>query len=238
MTDPHFRAELVTLLLPDELLARFNLPRPPRFGTTREEVFSLNRTEGHPGLRLEVWPEPACPDPGYVLELKFNFLGIPEIIWIAASDIAAPRFDVDALGKLPLGPEPGLRNIKEEVRAMEWGLAPNQVRPGLHVLRESFACVDRYLAALKVNMVTLSAMAYHNAVEYQHLGFTLKSGEELMSAIEEGFAPGGRLRARLDSSTPFRKPENAETLLGRSWAIHDGIMGDEWFAPELIRVIP
>lgn len=238
MSDPHFKSELVALLLPDELLARFKLGRPTGFGVTRDEVFTLTRTDGHPGLRLEVWPDPASPDPGYVLELKFNFLGIPEIIWIATNDLAAPRFAVDALGKLPLGPQPGLRNIAEEVRAMEWGLAPNQVRPGLHLLRESLGAVERYLAALDVNMVTLSAMAYHNAIEYQRLGFTLKSGEELMAGIEEGFAPGGRLTRLLDASTPFRKPEGARTLFGRSWAIHDGLLGDEWFAPELIRMIP
>lgn len=238
MSEPYFNSELVALLLPDAMLTRFNLARPFRFGTTREEVFALHHSEGHPGLRLEVWPDPECPDPGYVLELKFNFLGIPEIAWIAANDLAAPRFNVDALGRLPLEPKSGLRNVAEEVRAMEWGLAPNQVRSGLHILRESLGAVENYLAALGVNIVTLSAMAYHNAVEYRHLGFMLKSGEELMIGIEEGFAPGGRLSRLLDGSTPFRKPENARTLLGRSWAIHDGLMGDEWYAPELIRVIP
>jgi hypothetical protein len=47
-----------------------------------------------------------------------------------------------------------------------------------------------------------------------------------MVRIQEGFQPGGDLRMRLDGSTPFRRPEAAESIRGRSWAVHDGILGE------------
>lgn len=235
-TDPRFKDANVALLLPGELLDRFDLAPPSSFDG-RGGVFRLTRREDHPRLRLEVWPDPSGSDPCYVLELKFSFLGIPEIVWIASNDLSKPRFFVDALGNLPLAPKSGLRNLGEEERAMRAGLAPNQVREGLHILRQSFEAVDRYCIAVGAGFATAFAMAYHNAVEYQRCGFTLRSGEELMAGIEAGFAPGGRLAARLDSSTPFRVPELGETVTGRSWAIHDGVMGDEWFAPELMRMV-
>lgn len=237
MPDIRFDPKIVGLLLPDALLKLFGLDRPCATEPSSEGVFRYQLDESHPGLRLEVWPEPNGRDPCYVVEVRFNFLGIPELTWLAANDLRAPRFEVDALGRLPLEPSSGLRNITEEIRAMEAGLAPNQVRAGLHLLRHSFKAVDLYCAAVGVNMATIFAMAYHNAVEYQRCGFSLRSGEELMAEIEEGFSPGGRLTRLLDDSTPFRKPEMAETLLGRSWAIHDGIMGSEWYAPELLRIV-
>ena len=47
-----------------------------------------------------------------------------------------------------------------------------------------------------------------------------------MERIERGFAPDGDLRARLDGSTPFRRPEAVHSVRLRSWAIHDGILGE------------
>jgi hypothetical protein len=49
----------------------------------------------------------------------------------------------------------------------------------------------------------------------------------------------------LDNSTPFRKPELASTIRGRSWAIHDGILNevdDElleqgWTSPVMYQMV-
>jgi len=46
-----------------------------------------------------------------------------------------------------------------------------------------------------------------------------------MKLIHQGFLPGGNLHAKLDGSTPFRQPAAWRTLAGRSWAVHDGILG-------------
>jgi acetoin utilization protein AcuC len=47
-----------------------------------------------------------------------------------------------------------------------------------------------------------------------------------MERIQAGFQEGGELRQRLDGSNPFRQPQAAESIRLRSWAIHDGILGE------------
>jgi acetoin utilization protein AcuC len=45
-----------------------------------------------------------------------------------------------------------------------------------------------------------------------------------MEDYHAGFQPGGGwLRDRLDGSSPFRQPWMADSIRGRSWAMHDGI---------------
>ena len=66
-----------------------------------------------------------------------------------------------------------------------------------------------------------------------------------MKRIHELFQPGGELFKKMDRSTPFRKPELAQTVRGRSWAIHDGILReieDElfeegWLSPVMYRMV-
>jgi hypothetical protein len=54
-----------------------------------------------------------------------------------------------------------------------------------------------------------------------------------MEWVHGEFQPGGLLFKKLDRSTPFRRPAMAHTIRGRSWAIHDGILGEPWPALEV-----
>ena len=56
-----------------------------------------------------------------------------------------------------------------------------------------------------------------------------------LPALREGFQPGGALDGLLDGSTIFRRPGAGETVFGRSWAIHDGILGNAWVSPNMIK---
>jgi hypothetical protein len=66
-----------------------------------------------------------------------------------------------------------------------------------------------------------------------------------MKRIHELFQPGKALFNKLDNSTPFRKPEFAHTVRGRSWAIHDSILADieddvldeGWASPVMYRMV-
>jgi hypothetical protein len=49
-----------------------------------------------------------------------------------------------------------------------------------------------------------------------------------MERVQQEFQPGGELFQRLDGSTPFRQPGAEKTVRGRSWAIHDGILGETY----------
>ena len=50
-------------------------------------------------------------------------------------------------------------------------------------------------------------------------------GQQEMISIDRNFHPGGDLYQKLASDRVFRQPEVWKTIRGRSWAIHDGILG-------------
>jgi hypothetical protein len=56
-----------------------------------------------------------------------------------------------------------------------------------------------------------------------------------MKAIDRDFLPGGCLNARLDGSTPFRPPDAWQTVTGRSWAIHDGILNEPFTGIQMYK---
>ncbi len=45
-----------------------------------------------------------------------------------------------------------------------------------------------------------------------------------MDEIHEEFQPEGRLYQKLDEGTPFRMQDQWNSVRGRAWAIHDGIL--------------
>jgi hypothetical protein len=51
-----------------------------------------------------------------------------------------------------------------------------------------------------------------------------------MEWIHQEFQPAGQLFTKLDGSTRFRQVVMANTVRGRSWAIHDGVLGEPWSA--------
>jgi acetoin utilization protein AcuC len=63
-------------------------------------------------------------------------------------------------------------------------------------------------------------------LHYERHGCDYFIGRDRMDQIHAGFQPGGALCGRLDGSTPFRRPGFAQTVRGRSWAIHDGVLGE------------
>jgi hypothetical protein len=96
-----------------------------------------------------------------------------------------------------------------------------------------------------IKSIRLEALFYHNAITYERHGFSYFSGYAQMKRIHELFQPGGQLCSKLDGSTPFRRPEFAQTVRGRSWAVHDGILAeiedalfDEgWSSPIMYRMV-
>ncbi len=47
-----------------------------------------------------------------------------------------------------------------------------------------------------------------------------------MEAYHAGFSEGGEYAPLLNGSNPFRRPEAVNSIRLRSWAIHDGILGE------------
>jgi hypothetical protein len=145
------------------------------------------------------------------------------------NDPSAPRFavDVDEQGRDNAFASLG-RNIPEEIRAMKAGLFPNQTSQGLRMFGEFFELFERFVDSLGMDMILAEPLTYDNALRYEKYGFDYLSGRKKMMEINREFRPGGVLFDRLDGSTPFRMPGMDRTVHGRSWAIHDGILGEPW----------
>lgn len=237
MFESHLDPTKAKLLIPGELCAHYGLPPLFQGFETENGVYRLSKTDGRPGLNLEVWPYRSSIDPAFVVRLYFTHLGQIEIAWLCANDLTSKRFNIDEKGRLPLAPSSGLRNVEEEKAALLYGLAPNQIRKGLHLLRPAIHSIEEYATAVGATLLTIFPMAYHNGIEYEHCGFAYRSGQELMEEIHAGFSPGGALLAQLDGKSVFREPWMALSVRGRSWAVHSGILGNGWYSPEMWKAV-
>jgi acetoin utilization protein AcuC len=143
------------------------------------------------------------------------------------NDPASPRFDVD---KMPDGTPTKFgtlrRNIEAEKMSLEAGLAPGQVRRGLRMLGQAIEAFEGFVTALGHDIYFVEPLYYHNALIFERYGFAYQMGKRLMESIHTGFQPGGDLFAQLDSSNEFRQANAANQIRKRSWAIHDGILGE------------
>lgn len=182
--------------------------------------------EGMNFARIEVRKDQADRRTVFFLDIAGTHYHQIELSFCIINDPNAQRFDVDLDEKgrdncfTTLG-----RNIPEEIRAMNAGLFPNQTSRGLRMFGEFFQRFERFVDSLGIEMILAEPLTYDNAVRYERYGFDYLNGRLLMMEIDREFAPGGRLFRRLDGSTPFRQPGMEKTVQGRSWAIHDGILG-------------
>lgn len=182
-------------------------------------------------VELTLWRQRSDQDPALLLHFGETSNGQIQIYLVVVNNLDAERFDVDYDGD----GRPTLlglvgRNLAEEARAMRAGLAPGQVRPGLGLLsRRLLPRVEQTLAGWGKQYLFAQPLAYHNAILLERWGFFYLTGQRFMTELDERLRSGD-LRARLDGST-FRPLNAWQTARGRSWAIHDGILGEPW--PEL-----
>jgi hypothetical protein len=162
--------------------------------------------------------------------------------FLTINDPFSERFnvDVDEFGRETLY---GVRsrNIPEEVRAMEAGLAPGMVRKGLHLMKEFVECLEIFTGELNLKTITNHGLFYHNAISWERHGFTYFKGLKAMRRVDKEFRAGGLLFERLDGSTPFRRKGAEATVRGRSWAVYDGLYADvfreEWESPLMYKMM-
>jgi hypothetical protein len=166
-------------------------------------------------------------DPLLYAHLTDTMTGRIHVLLYIINDLDGPRFAVD---RMPDGSPTRFgtmgRNLGEEERAMHAGLAPGQVRPGLRILGQSVESFESFVGSLGQDVYFVEPLFYHNAAIFEGYGFGYQQGRRLMERIDRGFQPGGALALRLDGSTPFRHPWMATSIRGRSWALHDGLLGE------------
>jgi len=120
---------------------------------------------------------------------------------------------------------------------MEVGLSPGQIREGLHMLKVAIATFEIFVDKLGHTIYFAEPLYYHNAVIFERYGFTYQQGRRRMESYNQGFSPGGNLLPLLDGSNPFRQSKAANSIRLRSWAIHDGILGEAYSDVTMYKTI-
>jgi hypothetical protein len=225
--DLRWQRMLFRILVPIDLLVQHQInPIALTDSQGRPVAFSRPGAD-RSSFRLELYPSGDAPEPMAELELADTQYNQIEVVWVAMQNPTAPRFDTDLV--------PGRRNPAAEEAAMVAGLAPGQVRQGLGAFRWLAERIETMRLCLNQRELVVRPLFYHTAVLFEQLGFAYIHGLHRMEAIAQGFGVDGDLLARLDSSTPFRGPELAATIRGRSWAIHDGILPEPWDRVRMVK---
>jgi hypothetical protein len=225
------REEVYLRLVPDELLATLTVERQDLRRRAR-----ISAPDEASWARVELRAAADDRDPALLLDVGTSAFGVPELSLVQINDPRSSRFAIDRdedghdtlLGTVR-------RNRAEERRAMAAGLAPGQVRFGLRMLGAVLQAMDDFCRLLDQEFYLVEPLFYHSAILYERRGCGYVMGRERMEAIHEGFQPGGELLRRLDGSSPFRRRGLERTARGRSWAIHDGLLGDPWAGVKMFR---
>jgi hypothetical protein len=212
-------------LIPHDLLSRFDVDPITWQGPDKSICARLEAESGGGVVSLTAWSPFDPGDPFFSLEIADNAYNGIDLNWIILSDPTSDRFDTDTTsdGKATLFGT-ARRNLEAEASAMAAGLAPGQIRTGLRGSTGVFHQIDAFLITLGHRSYALEPLTYVSAWLFERRGFAYTTGHHLMKTIDEEFQPGGQLHAALDGSTPFRQPNQWQTVRGRAWAIHDGIL--------------
>lgn len=217
------KREIYARYIPRKLIQNFDLPDLVH----NNDLMKFRFAAGSSDVEMMLYHKAGFPDPILYGHLTDTMNGQIHVLLYILNDPDSPRFDVD---KMPDGSPTGFgiskRNIEAETAALQAGLAPGQVRRGLHLFKHAMATFEEFVSSLGHDMYFAEPLYYHNAVIFERHGFSYQMGRRRMEAIHQGFKDGGGLSEKLDGSTPFRSSSAANSIRLRSWAIHDGIMGE------------
>jgi hypothetical protein len=219
------KSEKITIyrsLVPDWVFPRFDID-PADF--TSSGLIHVRCPQGSNAVELSVYDAPQATDPALYLHMGDSPQMQLMVLMVVVNDPSSPRFDIDRdeQGR-PNQLGTNKRNISEEIRAMQAGLAPGQVRRGLRIFRSALPTFERFVGQMGHGLFFIEPLFYHNAIIFENFGFSYARGLQRMKTIHQEFLPSGTLHRQLDGSTPFRYPNAWKTVLGRSWAMHDGIL--------------
>jgi hypothetical protein len=212
-------------VVPRSLLERFQLP-----AIDSRRIQNFTRFKFSPGssdVEFSLFHEERFPDPILYGHLTDTLNGQIHILLYILNDPHSKRYNVD---KTPDGQTTKFgtlrRNLNAEQAALSDGLAPGQVRRGLRMLPEAMNTFEQFVKYLGHDMYFVEPLYYHNAIIFERYGFAYQEGRRFMERIQSGFSASGDLTPRLDRTNPFRQPSAANSIRQRSWAIHDGILGE------------
>jgi hypothetical protein len=218
--------QIYTRLIPPELIEHFHL-NPELVDEQGNNLVKLNCQPGCAVAEMSVFHQVGFRDPILYGHLTDTLAGQIHILLYVLNDVLSPRYDIDFLED---GTETqygtSYRNIPAEQEAFQAGLAPGQVRRGLRMLGEAIRAFESFVDSLGHNLYFAEPLFYHNAVFFERYGFNYLKGRKLMERIQTGFSEEGDLFRLADGVSIFRQPDSDCSIRLRSWAIHDGIMGE------------
>ncbi|MBT3336317.1 MAG: hypothetical protein HN855_04550 [Anaerolineae bacterium] len=222
----HEKREIYRRIIPTELMEHFNLS--PYFTDIQgRSLLELKCKPGSTSVELSLFHEYGFQDPVLYGHLTDTMNGQIHILLYILNDPASPRFDVDVM---PDGEMTRFgtfrRNLEAERNALQFGLAPGQIRSGLGLLTSATNAFEHFVESLGHDIYFVEPLYYHNAIIFERYGFAYQVGKKLMERIQAEFTSESEISKMLDGSSDFRQPEARESIRLRSWAIHDGILGE------------
>jgi len=222
----HEKREIYRRIVPGELLERCKLS-PYLADIQGRSLIKLKCKPGSTSVEMSLYHEYGFRDPVFYGHLTDTMNGQIHILLYILNDPASPRFDVDIM---PDGQVTKFgtsrRNIEAERDALQFGLTPGQIRKGLSLFSAAAKAFESFIESLGHDMYFAEPLYYHNAIIFERYGFAYQSGKRLMERIQSEFTDDGECAKKLDGSSVFRQVGAQESIRLRSWAIHDGILGE------------
>ncbi len=219
------KREIYKRIIPVQLFDKFHLSRS-LFDSQGNDLITLKGDPGQSDAEMYLFHVIGFPDPIFYGHITDTINGQIHILLYVLNNPDSPRFNIDRqVDGTPTLLGAVTRNLEQELLAMEYGLAPGQVRAGLHLMLPGALQFEEFVHSLGHTIYFVEPLYYHNAIIFERYGFAYQKGRKLMEEINTGFQPRGRLYKAMDGSTPFRDPKGQNSIRKRSWAIHDGILG-------------
>jgi hypothetical protein len=219
------KLRLYRTLIPIQVLADFDInPRTWKNPDKLPQV-KLDAEQGSDKVKITAWYGEDPRNEFFYLELADNQYNGIDLNFLIVNNPTSQIFrtDFDEQGRETLFGTVH-RNCAEEEKAMRAGLAPGQIREGLRSSQIVFNHIETFLTMMAHHAFFLEPLSYVSAWIFEKRGFAYSKGHQLMDTIHREFQPGGKLHEALDGSSPFRQPDQWQTVRGRAWAIHDGIL--------------
>jgi hypothetical protein len=216
---------IYTTLIPDWVYTNYGLNKE-KLAAEGHEAVQIRCPKGSRALEISVKRKAIECDPVLYLNMADTFNNQLIVLLVVVNDPDSERFniDVDEYGnKTHLGTTG--RNASAEKAAMKAGLAPGQIRRGLRSFKTAVPLFEEFVKKMGHDMFLIEPLAYHNAIIFERYGFNYLRGYKDMMQIDKDFRPGGEVFLRLSADNPFRHPDYWNKVRGRSWAVHDGILG-------------
>ena len=224
-------------LLPQWLFTNYDVD-PDTLAVGGEKVVYIRYPKGSRAMELIVRRRPTDLDPMLYLNMADTFNNQLLVLLVVVNDLDSPRFNIDVDGHgNPTHLGTVSRNLPAEKAAMAAGLAPGQIYRGLRTFKQSVPLFEQFVQNLSHDMFLIEPLAYHNAIVFERYGFNYIRGQSEMVRIHEEFQPGGELYQKLLPEKSFRQPDAHKTVRGRSWAIHDGILGHSFTGFQMYKRI-